>query len=615
MKQKKHLDLLWSSLATLGIFGFSGAMFLLCKYSGYRLFCLAGIFLLMLAGVNLILLLFGKEPKIPETQTKKKEETQEESAPPQEEPTAVEEGSSEPAQKEEARGKDALIEIGQDVKRGFLFCAKHVGIFFAKAFRPISLLLLFGATVACLIWFGAVTWSPLTAPTLGYWQLAIVGLLFVLAVVGDNLCKHYEAKDSRYAMLMRNACIFYKLAKLLMILTAIPLTVSLLKLFDLQSYVIYVSAALFYYVGVLVIVSLAVRAFRKELATAPGIVILLPFMGADAKELSVVSFLEENTGITLRSLWSIKYVRSILPYTIICAALLFWVSTGIVFVQSHQEAVVFRLGSMQEKTLEPGLHLTLPYPLDQTEIYDTQTINKMTIGYKSDVNQDNVWTEAHGETEYKLLLGSGKELVSINLRLEYRIADLKKYIRTSASPEKLLEAKAYEMVTDRTICSDLDTMLTTDRATFSTTFYDQLKEEMKPLDTGLEVVSVVLESIHPPVEVADIYQRFIAAEIDAERYVLESQGQAASIRAMAETAKHDIINAAKINYADKVAKATVEISEFMASVNASEQYPDEYKYYKYLEAITEAYGNSRLVIVGNDVDTNRIYFGNFKPNS
>lgn len=610
MKQKKWKDMLSSSLATLGVFAFSGAMFLLYKYSSYRLFCLAGIFLLMLAAVNLILLLFGKEPAKIELPKKAKKDPPAEATAQNDEADAAEDGKT-----SMQKNKEALIELWQDVLKAMRFCGRHIGAFFRRAFRPISLLLLLIATVGSFVWFGAVAWSPIKTPALAYWQLAIVGLLFVLAVVGDNLCKHCETEDGRYAMLMRNTCIYFKLTKLMLVLIALPMTLSLLNLFDIQKYVIYVLVALFYYVGVLVVISLAVRAFRKELATAPGVVILLPFMGADAKELSVVSFLEENTGITLRSLWSIKYVKSILPYAIICAALLFWVSTGIVYVQSHQEAAVFRLGTLQEKTLKPGLHLTLPTPFDQTELYDTETVNKMTIGYKASDNQDNVWTEAHGETEYKLLLGSGKELVSINLRLEYKINDLKKYIRTSSTPEKLLEAKAYEMVTDRTICSDLHTMLTADRSSFSATFFEQLKEELKSMNTGLEVVSVVLESIHPPVEVADIYQKFIAAEIDAERYILEAQGQAAMIIADGETGGHQIVNAAKVNYYDKVAKATVEISEFMASVNASEQYPDEYKYFKYLEAITEAYGNSRLVIVGNDVDKNRLYFGNFKPNS
>ena len=613
MKQKKWKDLLSSSLATGGVFAFSGAMFLLCWQSQYRLLHLAGIFLLMLAAVNLILLLFGKKPAQPKTDKFKKPKSDASSETAQNTGDGAEVAQPVP-EKEKSTG-EIFAEIGQDVRRGLGLAGTYLAIFFCKSFRAISLLLLLTVTLGSFIWFGAVAWSPLPVAKLAYWQLAVIGLLFVLAVVGDNLCKHYEATDKRHAMLMRNACIFFKLAKIILVLIVLPMTLSLLNIYDIQKYVVYVLVALFYYVGVMVVISLAVRAFRKEMDTAPGVVVLLPFMGADAKELSVVSFLEENTGITLRSLWSIKYVRHILPYGIICAALLFWVSTGIVYVQSHQEAAVFRLGALQEKTLEPGLHLTLPYPIDQSEIYDTQTVNKMTIGYKSTEEQDNVWTQGHGESEYKLLLGSGKELVSINLRLEYKISDLKKYLRTSSAPENILEAKAYELITDRTICTDLDTILATNRETFSDTLAESLSEELEKSGIGLQVVGVVLESIHPPVEVADVYEKFIAAEIDAERYILEAEGEAASLIAMAETEKHVIVNAANVNYYDKIAKATVEISEFMAAVNASNEYPDEYKYLKYLNAITEAYGNSRLVIVGNDVDTNRLYFGNFKPNS
>ena len=86
---------------------------------------------------------------------------------------------------------------------------------------------------------------------------------------------------------------------------------------------------------------------------------------------------------------------------------------------------------MTADVLEPGLHFTLPYPLDKTEICNTKTIHKITIGYKSVENVDNVWTKDHGDSEYKLLLGSGNELVSLNLRIEYRISDLKKYLQNA----------------------------------------------------------------------------------------------------------------------------------------------------------------------------------------
>ena len=100
-----------------------------------------------------------------------------------------------------------------------------------------------------------------------------------------------------------------------------------------------------------------------------AIIVLLPFAGKDKNDLSVLSFLENNTGITMRGLWSMRLIKQIVPYTIISVAALFWVSTGIVQVEANQEAVVYRLGVLQEETLKPGLHFTLPAPFDKVEYY------------------------------------------------------------------------------------------------------------------------------------------------------------------------------------------------------------------------------------------------------
>ena len=59
----------------------------------------------------------------------------------------------------------------------------------------------------------------------------------------------------------------------------------------------------------------------------------------------------------------------------------------------------------------------------------------------------------------------------------------------------------------------------------------------------------------------------------------------------------------------RIASAEAEVAEFMASVSADSQYSDAYRYYKYLNALTKAYGNAKLIIVDSDVDSSRIYFG------
>jgi hypothetical protein len=49
----------------------------------------------------------------------------------------------------------------------------------------------------------------------------------------------------------------------------------------------------------------------------------------------------------------------------------------------------------------------------------------------------------------------------------------------------------------------------------------------------------------------------------------------------------------------------------MASVEANNANKDAYQYYKYLDALSQAYGKSTLILVGDGVDTSKIYFGNF----
>ena len=271
------------------------------------------------------------------------------------------------------------------------------------------------------------------------------------------------------------------------------------------------------------------------------------------------------------------------------------------------------MGKLQDKPLEPGLHLTLPWPFDKVQIYNTETVNKITIGYTSAERTDNTWTGNHGNSEYKLLMGSGNELCSINLRIEYNITDLNQYLETSSSPDKLLESKAYELITKRTIETDLNSILSVDRSQFAESFKSELIEEISKYNIGINVVSVVLESIHPPVEVAEVYQKSISAGIDAQSTVYTAEAQAT---VKLESAKKDAYTAEQKAYAEKhtsIAAAKADVSEFMASVEADKVNSSAYRYYKYLKALTKAYGNARIVIVGDGIDASNIYFGNVAP--
>jgi len=442
---------------------------------------------------------------------------------------------------------------------------------------------------------------------LGYHLPVILAVLFVGSLVLEKWCKYAAREQSYPRALLRGLQSALQMGRIAMLLTAVTLMLRLLDLYDAQKILQVLLGILFVYESVFLAFSLAVRVIRHELSTAPEL--LIPMPGLGQSDMHILNYLESNTGITMRSLWSMTLVKKLLPGAIIGIALVLWLSTGVVQIQSHQEGALYRLGKMQDETLKPGFHLTLPWPFDQVEVYDTQVLNRLTIGYTAVGDQDNTWTETHGSEEHRLLLGGGSELISINLQIEYRIADLPAYVRNNAKPESILEAAGYEIVTARTISSDLDTMLGTNREAFSTSFREELTEHIAPFDTGLEVVNVVLESIHPPVEVARIFQSLISAGIDAEHMLLLAQNDANTAINTALNQQAVTVGDARVQYFTEIGNAESAVSEFMASVDAYEAYPDAYTYYKYMNAMIQAYSGARLIIVGEGVDTRNLYIG------
>jgi len=442
-------------------------------------------------------------------------------------------------------------------------------------------------------------------------------ILFVVITILERLCKHSKDNTRFVSAILSNCRVFFTILSVQTVLAAACVIIEVLQLVNIQQYIGYLYTGIFFYSVAFVTLSLLIIIMRKELDVAPYIHIPVPFVKReiDGQEKSFVEYLEENTGITLRSLWSIKYIRDITPAVLFMIAALLWLSTCIIQVETNQQAAVYRIGNLQEKILKPGLHLTLPYPFDKVEIYDTESVNKTTIGYKATENADNIWTEGHEGEEYKLLLGGGDEVVSINLRLEYKISDLKQYLTTATSPESMMQALAYELVTDQTIATDLSSLMSADRDAFSENFQKELSKMMEEKNLGLEVVAVVLESIHPPVEIAWVYQELISAGINAEKYLVNAQDVAAVTIAQAETTHDTTVGGAQVSYEEKVAAAKASITEFMASVEAYNASSDAYKYQKYLAAVRKAYGNANLVILGEGVDQSAIYFGNIAGNS
>lgn len=541
-------------------------------------------------------------------------------------------------------------------KQSFRRCGQVLVRLMVKQ-RTLLTTLLFGVILIALnIFFWRYTRTEFVlVATVGFpafYHVVLLTALFVAFIALGKWCKHTsptlnveQAAEARYELaLLRNLQSAFAFGRIAVLLMAVTLTLRLVDVYDFSKWLLMLLSLLFAYQVIFTVVSLFVVLVRRELWTAPEIAAPMP--GVESGDLGLLSYLEKNTGITMRSLWSIQLIKRSLPYAALLAVLLLWGATGISLVESHQEGAHYRMGRLEEKSLSPGLHITWPWPIDRVEVYDTKNINTMTIGYVAEGDADNLWTEAHGTEEYRLLLGGGNELVSINLRIMYRIGDLHAYLTSTASPELLLSSAAYEIATLHTIERDLGTMLSTDREQFAREFREKLTAHIAPYQTGLQITDVVLESIHPPVEVAAVYQALISADIQASQIILAADSYAIQTIEFARVQEQDLLAAAKIAGFESVAEATAAVAEFKAAAALDQAYyccedgchalmmksesdgkyvcanghtasdatglapiSAEYRYYRYIKAISEAYGDAKLIIVGDGVNAGNIYIG------
>ena len=140
---------------------------------------------------------------------------------------------------------------------------------------------------------------------------------------------------------------------------------------------------------------------------------------------SVFDALDAWFGVDLHSTWTLQFVRRSMEPLALTLVLLGWLSTSLITIGPFEEGIHERFGApVSRQPLGPGLHLKAPWPVDVVHTVATARIRTMPLGYAGAKNGASMlWTRQHAEEEYNLLLGDGRDLVTINALLQYRISD------------------------------------------------------------------------------------------------------------------------------------------------------------------------------------------------
>ncbi|MHC4089932.1 MAG: SPFH domain-containing protein [Planctomycetota bacterium] len=315
---------------------------------------------------------------------------------------------------------------------------------------------------------------------------------------------------------------------------------------------------------------------------------------------SIAEAINYQFGFEVSATWFYQLLRrSLLPLAVFTLLALFALSS-VVIVDADQAAVIEHFGKpASAQVISPGPHLKWPWPIDRVRRASVARVRPLVVGSHAEVHEGHgeegeddiiLWTEKHEFTPHMMLLVAGPELTDLSAgemqgereaesssrskavavsmlmcstAIQYRINDLANYLYNYAEPEKVLEAVAYQAMTDYAASVEIDQVIGPGREEFQRGLRRVVEERISGLGLGIEIVFVGLQGAHPPTEggVARAFQDVVAAERRKEAAVEEARGKAQMIKTRV---------AGSVERADLLDGAVREMDRLAASVEEAE---------------------------------------------
>jgi regulator of protease activity HflC (stomatin/prohibitin superfamily) len=313
---------------------------------------------------------------------------------------------------------------------------------------------------------------------------------------------------------------------------------------------------------------------------------------------------ERRLGIDLRSTWALTVVRrSILPLALGLAAL-GWLSTTISIVHSDERAFVERFGvPIEGPALSPGIHVHWPWPIDHVARIPVQRVRSLVVGHEGEESgpENVLWARQHAANEYTLLLGNGRDLITVDATVQYRVVDPRAWAYACANPSDALRAIAYRTVMRATVDRTLADALSENVATLTKGMRETVQHDADELGLGVEVIDFTIGGMHPPVAVAASYQAVVSAELGKVTAVVDARAERNRVLPNAEAEAERAASAASAEAAERLARAAGEAWSFRALEAQYNTAPEEYRFRRRLETLENGLAGRELTIIDDRI--------------
>ena len=218
--------------------------------------------------------------------------------------------------------------------------------------------------------------------------------------------------------------------------------------------------------------------------------------------------------------------KSWLPLIAVGVAGLWLAFSSVHQIGPKEEGIVTTLGKYS-RTINSGISITAPWPLQTVAVTDVTSIRRDTI--------------PEGEAE-KLMLTGDQNLVDLSYLVRWNIKDLKLYTFQLAEPDETVkEVAEAAMRASVAEVSLTDAMGGSGRSEIEQSVRQRMQAILDAYRSGILIQGVEIKKADPPVQVVDAFKEVTAAQQDAQSAVNRAQAWAQQLtaRAQGEAAEFD----------------------------------------------------------------------------
>ena len=279
--------------------------------------------------------------------------------------------------------------------------------------------------------------------------------------------------------------------------------------------------------------------------------------------------------------------NSIFPFSIGIILLIAWLVFDMTYlIDQQQKGVVLRFGE-HVNTLDPGLNVRLPRPIEK--------VRKVNVG------------QVRSITHKASMLTQDENIVDVEVAVQWRIGSATDFLFNVFEPFPTLRQVTESAVREVIGKSELDFVLTEGRSEIAQKIQILIQDVLDDYTSGIYISSVEMQPAKPPEEVKAAFDDAIKAREDEQRLVNEAEAYRNDVIPKARGGAARLREESNGYKARVIAKAEGEASRFEQLLTEYKRAPKVTRERLYIDAIESVFSNTNKVLIDNDNGNSLMY--------